>query len=150
VSSAGESECVRGSLSSRVVSSVSRLVPCFSFDKTAPYALFTSGGRNRTLHLFAVPAGNRTAVLTNAETYPTQYRARFSNEHWLLFGGLQDWGPCHLTKENSRVGATARWREDTREDTLSLRRTIYSDQTHAAVDVKGKFLGTYPYYMPMV
>jgi hypothetical protein len=28
------------------------------------------GGRNRTLHLLAVPAGNRTSVLANAETYP--------------------------------------------------------------------------------
>jgi hypothetical protein len=60
-----------------------------------------------------------------------------------LTGGLQDWGPCHLTKEDIRVGATARWRKDTREDTPSPRRTIYSDRTHAAVDVKGKFLGTY-------
>jgi hypothetical protein len=49
------------------------------------------GGRNRTLHLLAVPAGNRTLVLANAETYPTRYRARFSNVHRLLFGGLQDW-----------------------------------------------------------
>jgi hypothetical protein len=82
-------------------------------------------------------------VLANAETYPTRYRARFSNVHRLLFGGLQDWGPCHLTKEIFRVGAMARWRKDTKEDTLSLRRTIYSDRTRAAVDVKGKFLGTY-------
>jgi hypothetical protein len=82
-------------------------------------------------------------VLANAETYPTQYRARFSNVHRLLFGGLQDWGPRHLTKEDICVGATARWRKGTGEDTLSPRRTIYSDQTRAAVDVKGKFLGTY-------
>jgi hypothetical protein len=100
------------------------------------------GGRNRTLHLLAVPAGNRTLVLANAETYPTRYRPRFSNVHRLLFEGLQDWGPCHLTKEDIRVGATARWRKDTGEDTLSLRRTVYSDRTRAAVDVKGKFLGT--------
>jgi hypothetical protein len=69
--------------------------------------------------------------------------ARFSNLHWLLFGGLQDWGSCHLRKENFRVEATARWRKDTEEDTPSLRRTFYSDQTHATVNVKGKFLGMY-------
>jgi hypothetical protein len=85
---------------------------------------------------------NRTLVLANAETYPTRYRPRFSNLHRLLFGGLQDWDPRHLTKEHIRVGATARWRKDTGEDTPSPRRTIYSD-TRAAVDVKGKFLGTY-------
>jgi hypothetical protein len=107
------------------------------------YLLHVGGGQNRTLHLLAVPAGNRTSVLANAETYPTRYRARFSNVHRLLFGGLRDWCPCHLTKEDIRVGATARWGKDTGEDTLSLRRTIYSDRTRAAVDVKGKFLGTY-------
>jgi hypothetical protein len=37
------------------------------------------------------------------------------------------------------VWIMARWRKDTREDTLSLRRTIYSGRTRAAVDVKGKF-----------
>jgi hypothetical protein len=101
------------------------------------------GGQNWTLHLLAVPTGNRTLVLANAETYPTQYRARFSNLHWLLFGGLQDWSSCHLRKENFRVGATARWRKDTEEYTPSLRRTFYSDRTRATVDVKSKFLGMY-------
>jgi hypothetical protein len=105
-------------------------------------ALSPRGGRNRTLHLLAVPAGNRTLALANPETYPTRYRPRFSNLHRLLFGDLQDWGPRHLTKEHIRVGATARWRKDTGEDTPSPRRTIYSDRTRAAVDVKGKFLGT--------
>jgi hypothetical protein len=61
------------------------------------------GGRNRTLHLLAVPAGNRTAVLANAETYrdtiDRRYRGRFSNVHQLLFGGLRDWGTCHLAQE---------------------------------------------------
>ncbi|KAF1941662.1 hypothetical protein EJ02DRAFT_466349 [Clathrospora elynae] len=61
------------------------------------------------------------------------------------FGGLQDWGPCHLTKENfrrrDRVRVTARWRKDTGEDTLSLGRTRHS--ICDAVDVKGNFLGTH-------
>jgi hypothetical protein len=29
-----------------------------------------AGGRSQTLHLLAVPAGNRTSVLANAEMYP--------------------------------------------------------------------------------
>jgi hypothetical protein len=53
--------------------------------------------------------------------------------------------------EVCKTGALAtRWRKDTGEDTPSLRRTTYSDRTRAAVDVKGKFLGTYSSYMPMV
>jgi hypothetical protein len=61
------------------------------------------------------------------------------------FGGLRDWGPCHLTKENfrrrDRVRVTPRWRKDTGEDTLSLGRTRHS--VCDAVDVKGNFLGTH-------
>ncbi|KAF1935902.1 hypothetical protein EJ02DRAFT_110958 [Clathrospora elynae] len=62
------------------------------------------------------------------------------------FGGLRDWGPCHLTKENfcrcNRVRLTARWRKDTGEHTLSLGGTRHS--ICDAVDVKGNFLGTAP------
>jgi hypothetical protein len=32
--------------------------------------LYHIGERNWTLHLLVVPAGNRTLVLANAETYP--------------------------------------------------------------------------------
>ncbi|KAF1937218.1 hypothetical protein EJ02DRAFT_63185 [Clathrospora elynae] len=111
------------------------------------------GWRNRTLHLLAVPAGNRTPVLANAETYldersiDQRYRARFGNVHRSLFGGLRDWGPCHLTKENfcrrNCVRVTATRRKDTEEDTLSHGRTRHSAQTRNAVDVKGSFLGTH-------
>jgi hypothetical protein len=87
---------------------------------------------------------------TGLRSWPTQrrtrhntYCARFSNVHRLLFGGLQDWGSCHLTKENFHVRAMGRCRNDTRENTLSLRTTIYSDQMRAAEDIRGKFLGTY-------
>ncbi|KAF1936641.1 hypothetical protein EJ02DRAFT_515688 [Clathrospora elynae] len=101
------------------------------------------GGRNRTLHLLAVPAGNRTPVLANAETYPnTIDRPTIPRTLWQRtpapFGGLRDWGPGHLAKENfcrrDRVRVTARWRKDTGEHTLSLRRTRHS--IWDAVDVK--------------
>jgi hypothetical protein len=57
-------------------------------------------------------------------------------------------GPCHLAKEFfaaaiALVWVTARWRKNTGEDTLSLRRTTYSNRMCTAVDVKGKFQGTY-------
>jgi hypothetical protein len=42
----------------------------------------------------------------------------------------------------SLVLVTARWRKDTGENILSLRRTIYSRHVFA-VYVKGKFVGTY-------
>jgi hypothetical protein len=71
-------------------------------------------------------------------TRPNAHCTRFNSKHRLLFRGLQDWGPCHLTKEKFCIRAMARWRKDTREDTLSLGSTIYSNWTRAAVDIKKK------------
>jgi hypothetical protein len=38
--------------------------------KSAAHEVLENDGRNRTLRLLAVPAGNRTLVLANAEMYP--------------------------------------------------------------------------------
>jgi hypothetical protein len=65
-----------------------------------------------------------TGLLANTETYPdTIDRPTIPRMLWQRtpapFGGLRDWGPCHLTKENfrrrDRIRVTARWRKDTGE-----------------------------------
>jgi hypothetical protein len=79
--SAGDNNGSFESTLSRIVEMCPALPPCTGSlacrgEKRADSQTTNSGGRNRTLHLLAVPAGNRTLVLANAETYPTRYRAR--------------------------------------------------------------------------